>query len=117
VIAKPSDDPRVQDVIRWTGHTRYAALVDGEVPGQDAARWLEIVLDMHAKAPVSAQPKRDVALQLELMQGCDYRGPVLQSGCNCRRVCYAGKGKKSADGDYFEVSSSDCALCVLGEAQ
>lgn len=50
--------------------------------------------------------------RIELMRGCDYRGPVAQCGCTPLRVCWLGKGSRpDADAGYGHVTERECMSC------
>lgn len=54
-------------------------------------------------ADAPSQAAVDARDRLELVRGCDYRGPSVACGCNAARVCFAGRGA---------VSLAHCLACV-----
>ena len=47
----------------------------------------------------------------ELINSCDYRGPVVSEGCQCTRICWMRKGQCN-DEPFGKVKDRDCWDCV-----
>jgi len=43
---------------------------------------------------------------------CDYRGPVVESGCQCSNVCWLGRGQRKDGEGYGRVKMADCGECM-----
>jgi len=57
-------------------------------------------------------PIAAVLERIELMKGCDYRGPIAQCGCTPLRVCWVGKGTRpDPEEGYGHVTERDCMAC------
>ncbi len=43
---------------------------------------------------------------------CDYRGPVVSTGCQCSNVCWLGRGQRDDDEGFGRVKLVDCGQCM-----
>lgn len=50
------------------------------------------------------------------IDGCAFLGPVIGEGCNCKRLCYLGKGTRRSGEVYGVVYRRDCWDCVSDES-
>lgn len=103
-------------------HPRGRVLIDPEHPEHPgktaderrlmAERYREAFTAFALGQAVPEPPRPDPADILELVHGCDYRGPQVQGGCHCLHLCLAGRGRGPGGNDQHWVSVNDCFACV-----
>lgn len=89
----------------------------GETPPQD-----ELTLNQYGVAslgrpqgrpqtPASKSRTRMPSLAFAVAS-CDYRGPIVSTGCQCSRVCWLGHGTKQDGEGFGRVKDRDCGECM-----
>ena len=98
----------IPDKLRELAKTdpRYAMILDRKLA----------MLDIPSPSPNATPPPAPVRNSLlecrELINSCDYRGPVIVGGCSCTRLCWLGKGYNPEKQPFGQVKDLDCLTCV-----
>lgn len=83
----------------------------------DSTNTPDIADSPESPSPPTAHPVRTRMTPIMFaICSCDYRGPIVETGCQCSNVCWMGRGQQKDGEGYGRVKLADCSQCMTHDS-